>query len=416
MNPKVAIIGLGYVGLPLAMLFAAKGYQVFGIDHDHKKVQMLEAGLSYLMEVSNEEIQTLTNSAFSVSTTYQAINEVDSIILCVPTPLSESQLPNLSYVQTAIHDLIPFMKENQLVVLESSTYPGSTEEVVVPLFKRAGFIAGKSIAIGYSPERIDPGNAHYRLENIPKVISGVTSSCTEKIINLYKPIFSQLVPVSSPKVAEMAKMLENAQRFVNLTFMNEMARVCHELDLNIWEVIEATETKPYGYFPCKPGPGVGGHCIPVDPLYLKWKANQAGCLTEFIDLAKKINDDQPSYLVERIKALLPPEQGSTVLLLGLTYKGDSNDLRESVGPILAKTLVDEGFIVDVYDPFVEEVNLGTVTIKSTPFTTSSLRKYDLVVLVTDHSSFPYEEIASESKLVFDTRNCFKNGVSHIHKL
>lgn len=416
MKPKVAIIGLGYVGLPLAMLFSTKGYHVVGIDHDVNKVQMINEGISYLLEVSNEEIEKLTNSSFTATTTYQSISQVDAIILCVPTPLSGNQLPNLSYVQTAIHDLIPYMKEHQLIVLESSTYPGSTEEVLVPLFKQAGFIAGESISIGYSPERIDPGNSEYCLETIPKVVSGVTRSCTEKLINLYEPIFSQLVPVSSPKIAEMAKMLENAQRFINLAFMNEMARVCYELEINVWEVVEAAETKPYGFLPCKPGPGIGGHCIPVDPLYLKWKANQAGCLTEFIDLAKKINDDQPHYLVERIKELLPPNALPTILLLGLTYKSDSNDLREAVGPILAKNLLNEGFSVDVYDPFVEEIKIGADTLKSINLTNSSLTNYDLVVLVTDHSSLPYEDIMKQSQLVFDTRNRLENGMSHIHKL
>ncbi|MDQ0207861.1 nucleotide sugar dehydrogenase [Alkalicoccobacillus murimartini] len=418
MATKVAVIGLGYVGLPLASLFHKSGYDVVGIDVDPRKIKSLDKGESYLSDFTDKEIKKLTSSKrFSYTTDFQSIQTASAIILCVPTPLKDHQYPDLSYLESATHALLPFLKKGQLVVLESSTFPGTTEEVLVPLLQKSGLIIGEDLYIGYSPERIDPGNKDFTLAEIPKVVSGVTDRCREKTVSIYEKAFHKLVPVDSPRIAEMTKILENTQRLVNISFMNEMSQVCHQLGIDIWQVITAASTKPYGFTSYFPGPGIGGHCIPVDPLYLKWKANQENLDTPFIDLAKQVNDAQPSYIVSRLeKALSKEVKNPSILLIGLTYKKDVNDVRESVSIPIMEQIIDRGWSVDYHDPFMEDILVKDKQFKGVQLEPDILANYDAVLILTDHSHIDYNHLVEHSKLIVDTRNCIKGHYPHVIRL
>lgn len=412
----VAVIGLGYVGLPLATLFHDHNLQVIGIDVDAKKIESLKNGTSYLSDMTNTEIKTLTSSErFSYSSSFQSILPADAIVLCVPTPLRNHQYPDLSYLESAVKSMLPYLQKDQLVVLESSTFPGTTEEVLVPLLETSGLKVGKDLFVGYSPERIDPGNKQYSLTNIPKVISGVTEECLKKTGVIYSQVFETLVPVDQPRTAEMTKILENTQRLVNISFINEISQLCHQLDIDVWEVIQAASTKPYGFTAYYPGPGIGGHCIPVDPLYLKWKANQMNLQTPFIDLAKEVNDQQPDYIVSRMEKALD-KKDPKILLIGLTYKKDVNDVRESVSIPIMERMIDKGWSVQYFDPFIQEHSVKGKTYQSIDFSAESLSAFDIALILTDHSSIDYQSLIESSHKILDTRNCIKGDYKHVIRL
>lgn len=418
MTTQIAVIGLGYVGLPLATLFHKSGYNVVGIDIDARKLECLEKGTSYLSDYSDEDMQKLTASKrFRFSNDFKEIETAHAIILCVPTPLRNHQDPDLSFLESAAQAMLPHLRHGQLVVLESSTFPGTTEEVLVPLLEESGLKVGMDLFLGYSPERIDPGNVDYELEDIAKVVSGVSKACLQKVQVVYGKAFTSLVPVDNTRVAEMTKILENTQRLINISFMNEMSQICHELGIDIWQVIEAASTKPYGFTPYYPGPGIGGHCIPVDPLYLKWKANEQKLHTPFIDLAKKVNDKQPMYVVDRLeKALGSGKKNPSVLLVGLTYKKDVNDVRESVSLPVMEELIKRGWNVEYYDPFVQDITLQGKTYHSTSFDQKKLSSYDAAIILTDHSQIDYSALIKGVSLLFDTRNCIKGTYDHVIRL
>ncbi|MEJ8546237.1 nucleotide sugar dehydrogenase [Brevibacillus borstelensis] len=408
--PVVAIIGLGYVGLPLAMLFASKRVSVIGIDVDTKKVEMLHSGKSYLTDIHDCEVVSLFDTGcFTATDDFSQIRFAEAIILCVPTPLRDHSYPDLSYVQAAAKSLVPYLQNGHLVVLESSTFPGTTEEVLLPIFSWNGLKVGKDFYLGYSPERIDPGNKQFSLGDIPKVISGITPDCLEKVKEVYRFAFRQLVCVTTPKTAEMTKLLENCQRFVNISFMNEFAIICAEMGIDVWEVIEAAKTKPYGFTAYYPGPGIGGHCIPVDPLYLQWKAKQYDLEARFIQLSKVINDQMPDYIINRIIKALGTNQPITqqrILLLGLTYKKDVNDTRESTALAIYEKLDSLELNVCYHDPLVPQVKVNGRETKSVELFPESLSAFDCVVLLTDHTGLPYEMIGKHARLLFDTRGVF----------
>lgn len=406
---KIAIIGLGYVGLPLAQIFISKNYTVFGIDTDTKKIKSIKEGESYLSDVSNKDIKgMLRTDKFHVSSSFKNIVDADAIILCVPTPLSTKKTPDISYIENAIKSSLPFLKPGQLIILESSTYPGTTEEVIVPNISKKGFSIGKDFFVAYSPERIDPGQMSFTLEEIPKIVGGVTPHCTEKASVLYTSAFQQVVPVSSAKVAEMSKLVENAQRLINISFMNEIAMFCDKLDISIWEVIDACSTKPFGFTPYYPGPGIGGHCIPVDPLFLLWKAKGENLHLSLIEAANNINESIPDYVVDKvIKQIDQPISKATIYILGVTYKKNVNDTRESKALNIIERLLKLGAKVNYYDPFIPELVINQTVLQSTPIDSKILETSDCTLILTDHTGILYEKVAEKAKLIIDTRNALK---------
>ncbi|WP_243521147.1 nucleotide sugar dehydrogenase [Bacillus pseudomycoides] len=405
---KIGVIGLGYVGLPLALLFAQKGFQVFGIDLDKNKVKSLSKGISYIPDIQDKFInQMITEGFFQVSNNYSEIKNFDAIIICVPTPLSADKTPDLSYLQTAGKELIPLLKKGQLIILESSTYPGTTREVLQPILEKSGLIVGKDLYLAYSPERVDPGNSHFPLENIPKVVSGVTDSCSKYIYDLYCQVFKKVITVSSTEVAEMTKILENSFRFINISFINEFAILCDILNIDVWEVIHAAKTKPFGYTPFFPGPGIGGHCIPVDPLYLQWKAKQNGFDTQFIDLSNQINQSIPHYIVNQVQKLVEDRETPSILIYGVTYKKDIDDSRESSAYSIIGSLKKLGNTVYYHDPYVNEININGEKMVSVPLTDQLYQKIDCIVILVDHTQIPIQEILEKAKIIYDTRNVTK---------
>ncbi|SDY16601.1 UDP-N-acetyl-D-glucosamine dehydrogenase [Evansella caseinilytica] len=418
---SVAIIGLGYVGLPLAKLFVKNGFHVTGIDIDKAKIRELKRRKSYITDLSDLEIEALwSTGSFEATDKYERVSEAGACIICVPTPLKNNQVPELRYLQAAVKSISPFVQKGQLIVLESSTFPGTTEEVVQPMLEAGGRKAGTDFFLGYSPERIDPGNQQYQLEDIPKVISGVTGKCSDELDGLYSRVFTKTIRVSSPKVAEMTKVFENTQRFINISFMNEIAMVCHEMDIDIWEVIEAAATKPFGFVHYAPGPGIGGHCIPVDPLYLSWKAKQYEATTNFIELSKNINDQMPFYVIERLEKLLAAEgkalEQAAVLLIGLTYKKDVNDIRDSSAVIIFNALKERGTAVYFHDPLFMKYETKAGTVESAELSAEFIKKQDCVVILTNHTDVPYDLLLKHAPLIFDTRNQLKAKHSQVKYL
>jgi UDP-N-acetyl-D-glucosamine dehydrogenase len=403
---KIGIIGLGYVGLPLAQLFLEKGHTVYGIDVDERKINMLQKRQSYLSDFKKSEIRELfSKNSFHVGSSFDVIEKVDVVIICVPTPLDEHAQPDLKYVIRAAECSASYLRRGQLIVLESSTYPGTCEEQLKPILESSGFLVGRDISLAYSPERIDPGSK-WELALIPKVVGGVTQSCTNYAKQVYGSAFDQIVAVSSPRVAEMTKLLENCQRFLNISFMNSLLTICEKLDISLWEAIEAAGTKPYGFTKYYPGPGVGGHCIPVDPLYLLWKAREHNTDLPFIELCHQVNENMPGYIVERVGKSLSPKalKDSSVLVIGVTYKKDVNDMRESVSLSIMEKLMRAGVNVGYFDPYVEELKIGETTLHVTPLTSRNMKNFDCTLILADHSNIPYELLAAHSPLVIDTRN------------
>lgn len=406
---KIAVIGLGYVGLPLSNMFLEKGHTVFGIDVDAKKINSLLKNQSYLSDFSNEDIKKMFKMGnFHPGSSFEAIKKADAVIICVPTPLDKQANPDLTFVRAALSNSSPYIKSGQLIVLESSTYPGTTEEEIVPFLQSTGFDVGKDLFVAYSPERINPGEKQ-KISTIPKVVGGVTKACTDLAKTVYESIFDEVVVVSSPKVAELTKILENYQRFVNISVMNQLLMLCDEMDINLWEVISAASTKPYGFTPYYPGPGIGGHCIPVDPLYLLWKAKKYSIDLDFITFAHKVNEQMPEFILRKIeKELKKPINESYIFAIGVTYKKDVNDMRESMALRVIEKLINAGANVVFHDPFISEIRLGTSIMKSKSLESSELQQADCTLILTDHSSLPYEFIVQESSLVIDTRNSTQN--------
>ena len=418
----IAVIGLGYVGLPLAIRFSQEDFSVTGFDIDDEKVKLLIAGKSYIKHINAADIAAMSANGFKATTDFSKIAEVDVIIICVPTPLGVHNEPDLSFIHGTLENIKPYLKENQLLVLESTTYPGTTEEEIVPVIKNAGFNIGENFFIGYSPEREDPGNKKYSTKTIPKVVSGVTENCLDLTKALYDRIVDQTVPVSSPKVAEMTKILENIHRAVNIGLVNELKIVANKMDIDIYEVINAAATKPFGFTPYYPGPGLGGHCIPIDPFYLTWKAKEVGMNTRFIELAGEINTLMPHYVIQEVGEALNSVgkaiKGSKILVLGLAYKKNVDDLRESPSLELIDILVDKGALVDYCDPYFKSIphtRKHQIELNAKELSDDILKNMDLVLLATDHDGFDYDLIKKHSKMIIDTRGRFNKRNSKVRR-
>ncbi|MEK4434528.1 nucleotide sugar dehydrogenase [Paenibacillus sp. FSL K6-2862] len=408
---KAVVIGLGYVGLPMAVEMAHAGYRVHGIDIDAFKVARLRAGDSYVIGIEDEAIQSLTQAGlFTAGTDYAAVMQADVIIICVPTPLTADHQPDISYIAAAVDGMTPYLKEESLVILESTTYPGTTEEHVrQPLEAATGWRAGEQLYVCYSPERVDPGSASYGVKNTPKIIGGSTPACLSYGKEFYGSFLNEVVPVSSTTVAETAKLFENTFRSVNIALVNELTPACEQMGVDIWEVLNAAATKPFGYMPFYPGPGIGGHCIPIDPIYLSWAANRQGSDLQFITLADATNRQMPERVVQRAAALLEQAgtrvQGARIVLAGMAYKKDIDDLRESPALDVFRLLSAAGAEVVFTDPMVPVFRKddGSV-LQSQPAVPGLWTWADLVIVTTDHSGFNYQEMADHAKLIFDTRN------------
>jgi len=411
----IGIIGLGYVGLPLTREFLNAGFSVLGFDIDPVKVEKINRGESYIKHIQSGFIASYVKiNKFSATNDFTRLREVDVIIICVPTPLGEHKEPDLTFVLNTTKTIAANLRKGHVVVLESTTYPGTTEEELLPILESTGLQVGKDFFLGFSPEREDPGNKKFSTKTIPKIVSGVTEHCLDIIKTLYDQIIIQTVPVSSPRVAEAVKLLENIYRAVNIALVNELKTVFDRMGIDIWEVIEGAKTKPFGYHPFYPGPGLGGHCIPIDPFYLTWKAKEYDISTRFIELAGEINAYMPYYVVEKtIKALNAHKKsikGAKILLLGLSYKPDIDDLRESPALKIMELLMREGADVDYSDPYFPELpplRKYKFDKKSVNIVPKTLKNYDCIVITTNHSTFDYDMILEHAKLIVDTRNALK---------
>jgi len=401
----VQIVGLGYVGLPLAVLFVEQGFSVTGVDVDASKISSLIEGKSYVKDLTDDDLNAvLATGRFRATADYSDTSESEAIILCVPTPLSDRLTPDMSYLRAAVAETGKRLRPGQLIVLESSTYPGTTAEEMVPILEReSGLRAGYDFHVGYSPERIDPGNQTFKVRDIPKVVSGLTPACLGKTEALYAQVFGQIVKVSSPEVAEMTKLLENAYRLINISFMNEMAMLCDAMGIDLWEAIEAAKTKSFGYAAFYPGPGAGGHCIPVDPLYLQWRARGFGVKSGFIELSEKLNHAMVDYLLDKIYDRAG-EQPSLVVVYGVAYKKDVGDVRESSAIRLIERLLDQGVRIAYHDPHVPAIRIRERRLDSSELSDQLLREADCVIVMADHTGMPIERIAAISRCVIDTRN------------
>ncbi len=423
---RVGIIGLGYVGLPLALLYSEQKFRVTGFDVDARKVDTLAKGGSYIYRILPAEIQAAQKQGFTATSNYSEISAMDAIIICVPTPLNEYHEPDLSFITGTTHSIAPHLRTGQLVVLESTTYPGTTEEVMVPILEsenkhglkaaRGDALNSNEFLVAFSPEREDPGNTTVARRDIPKVVGGLNQPASEMACALYGSIFNRTVPVSSPAAAEMTKLLENIYRCVNIALVNELKLLCLRMGLNIWEVIEAASTKPFGFHPFYPGPGLGGHCIPVDPFYLSWKAKECDFRTRFIELAGEINTNMPYHVLASVAGALNRHKksvnGSRVLVLGVAYKKDIDDLRESPSLTIIELLQKEGARVSYHDPYFPLIGKGRkYDLQMKCASLDDLGQYDCVVIVTDHSDYDYGRIVRESQLVVDTRNATRSIAS-----
>ena len=421
-DAKIGIVGLGYVGLPLMIRYSQENFKVIGFDIDKSKVERLNRGESLIEHISSDDIKTSIEVGFEATTDFSRISEVEAIILCVPTPLNKYRQPDLSYVIATTESIAPYLRKNQIVSLESTTYPGTTEEELLPRLETEELKAGRDFYLVYSPEREDPGNPDFSTKTIPKVCGGYTENCLKAGMKLYEVIIDKIVPVSSTKAAEMTKLLENIHRSVNIGLVNEMKIVADKMGLDIHEVIDAAATKPFGFVAYRPGPGLGGHCIPIDPFYLTWKAREFGVHTRFIELAGEINDSMPDYVFKKISKALNEKKisinGANVLILGIAYKKNVDDMRESPSVILMEKLRDEGAMIAYSDPHVPHFPVmreHRFDLSSVELTPETLQKYDCVVLTTDHDKFDYEKIFESSKLIVDTRGKFRHNSDKIFK-
>jgi UDP-N-acetyl-D-glucosamine dehydrogenase len=412
-SAKAGVVGLGYVGLPLAMEMAHAGFQVTGIDLVKEKVDAVNSGVSYVPDIGSEVLRSVVSAnRMRATQALAAVEGLDTLNICVPTPLRKNKDPDLSYVIAAVEAIRIHIRPGQLIILESTTYPGTTREVVLPILEESGLRVGQDFFLAYSPERVDPANPIYTTRNIPKVVGGITPHCAEIAGLLYEQFIENVVPVSSTDCAEMVKLLENTFRSVNIALANEMALTCHSFGINVWEVIEAAKTKPFGFMPFYPGPGLGGHCIPVDPYYLTWKAKMNGCEPRLIELAGHINNQMPAFMVRRIADALnerrKPLKGSKILGLGVTYKRDTNDIRESPALQVLEGLCEKGASIYFCDPYVPSILIQGQTIKAVELTPHVLQSMDCVAILTDHSVFDYSMVAKFSPTILDTRNALKD--------
>lgn len=418
----IGIVGLGYVGLPLALRFSEEGYSVVGFDIDDFKVKRISEGQSYIEHIPSSAVQAAVSKSFSATTDFKEISRVDAIILCVPTPLNKYREPDLSFVLNTMDSIVPFLRKGQVVSLESTTYPGTTDEELKPRIESRGFKVGEDVFLVFSPEREDPGNPNFSTRTIPKVVGGYSPACLEVGVELYGGVIDKVVPVSSTKAAEMTKLLENIHRAVNIGLVNEMKIVADKMGIDIHEVIDAAATKPFGFVAYRPGPGIGGHCIPIDPFYLTWKAREYGLHTRFIELAGEINNAMPSYVVSKIAMALNDKEksvkGSKVLVLGISYKKNIDDMRESPSVFLMEKLRDDGAVVDYTDPHVPvfpKMREHKFDLSSIALTPTTIASYDCVVLATDHDKFDYDMIIKNAQLVVDTRGKYRKETRNLVK-
>lgn len=417
----VAVIGLGYVGLPLVLAAAEAGFHTLGVDVDDERIADLNKGVSPVTDIAGEEVERAINEGrFEPTSDFSRLSQADIQIICVPTPLRH-ELPDMSYIEAAATKIAEHLRPGCLVILESTTYPGTTEELLKGLLEAGGLRAGEDFHLGFSPERIDPGNQEFGLKNVPKVIGGLDEASGDAMEAFYSSFVDKVVRVSSPSVAETAKLLENTFRHINIALVNEMAILCHDLGVDIWEVIDAAATKPFGFTPFYPGPGWGGHCIPVDPAYLSWRVRQMGGTAHFVELAREINARMPGYVVQRISEALNDHgkslSSSRVLILGVAYKPEVADIRESPAIEILERLRKAGAEVTFHDPHVEEVVLKTETMKRAELNAVALREADIVVAVTNHSTYDWNDIAERSRVILDTRNALRDtGANNVIRL
>jgi UDP-N-acetyl-D-glucosamine dehydrogenase len=417
---RVGIVGLGYVGLPLAVEFAKAGFQVTGIDVNTQKVERVNAGDSYVGDISSEALSALVKGGkLRATTDFRVVGELDTVNICVPTPLRKTKDPDMSFIVSSCQEIASNFHAGMLIILESTTYPGTTAELLLPVFEKSGLRVGEDFFLCFSPERVDPGNAKYQTRNIPKVVGGTTAACTRMGSLFYSQALATVVPVSSTQVAEMVKLLENTFRMINIGLVNEMALMCDRIGINVWEVIEAAATKPFGFMPFYPGPGLGGHCIPIDPFYLSWKTKQAGIEARFIELAGYINGQMPHFVVDKIQNALndagKPVKGTHIHILGVAYKKDIDDIRESPALDVMLLLQRRGARLSYSDPYVPRLQLDGIDLSAQPESVAG--EADCAVIVTDHSAFDYRRIAGTARLVVDTRNALKGvNSSHIVRL
>jgi UDP-N-acetyl-D-glucosamine dehydrogenase len=412
-NGQIGIVGAGYVGLPLAEVFAEGGNKVLLVETSPEKVELVKRGESYIQDVESADLKRLVDAgSIDITSDYDALKEVEAILIALQTPLSAQREPDLSIVLGAVADIAPRLQKGQLVVLESTTYPGTTREQLLPVLERSGLKAGEDFHLAFSPERVDPGREDWTTKNTPKIVGGITPACTEKAVALYERALDTVHPVSSPEAAELTKLLENIFRSVNIALVNELAQLCDRMNIDVWEVVGAAATKPFGFMSFQPGPGLGGHCMPIDPFYLTWKAREYDFYTEFIELAGKVNENMPWWCLGKTTRALNSEQkalkGSQVQILGVSYKADIGDTRESPALKLIELLQDEGAVVSYHDPFVSE--LPEHGLSSTPLDPSGV---DCLVIVTAHSGIDYDELVDKASLVVDLRNATgANGTSN----
>jgi UDP-N-acetyl-D-glucosamine dehydrogenase len=420
-SAKVAVVGLGYVGLSLAVALGRTGFRVLGIEVDLEKVSLIKAGSSYIGDVADRDLRELVSRGrLSATASFEGVAEANVIVICVPTPLRKSKEPDISFILGALDSLLPHLQHGQLIVLESTTYPGTTEEVLQPRLEARGFTIGGDLFLAFSPERVDPGNPQFGTENIPKVVGGVTPVCTELAATFYEQVTREVHRVSNPRVAETAKLLENTFRSVNIALANELALACRAIKVNPWEVIEAAATKPFGFMPFYPGPGTGGHCIPLDPHYLSWKVRLNGFEPRFIALADEINHGMPRHVVSLVMDALNERgaclRGARILVLGVTYKRDVADVRESPALEIIGMLAEKGADVGYADPFVPQLAVGDLKLTASAVTPETLAASDCLVLVTDHRAFDYAGILRSARLVVDVRNALRGADRDRHKI
>jgi UDP-N-acetyl-D-glucosamine dehydrogenase len=410
---KISVVGLGYVGLPIAIAFARKNFKVLGLELDNDRLRNIKNKKSYISDVSTAQLKRVVESGKFVATSdFKNLKDIDVIIICVPTPLKRKYYPDISYIKGAVKSISKNIKKGALVILESTTYPGTSEEVIVPLLEESGFKHGQGFYLCFSPERIDPGNQAFPLEKIPKVVGGISREAATMAVLVYSQIIKKVVPVSSVKVAEITKLLENTFRLVNIGLIDEIAMMCHKMGVNIWEVINAAKTKPFGFMPFYPGPGVGGHCIPKDPLYLYWKAKSFGFKSKFIKLASDVINYMPSYVVERVGQALAQEgknlKKSRILVMGVTYKKDIKDLRKSPALDIIEVLQKEGARVSYHDPLIPYLKMERINLESIDLKKGAIKNFDACIIATDHTAVNYKFLLSQAKLIFDARNVYND--------
>ncbi len=422
-DAKIGVIGLGYVGLPLAIEFVQAGFKVLGIDIDKNKIELINNGENYIKDIDDDILKNaIEDNSLKATDDFSLVKDMDSISICVPTPLNKQKDPDISFIVAVMDKIKEYLHKDMALILESTTYPGSTKELILPYINDHGFEIGGDFFLCFSPERIDPGNKHFKTSNTPKVIGGITNNCTKTGVSLYQCIVNKVVDVSSTETAEMVKLLENTFRAINIGLANEIAIMCEKLGVNVWEVIDAAATKPFGYMKFSPGPGLGGHCIPIDPHYLSWKLKTLDYEARFIQLAGEINTNMPNHVLNLISTHLNNMEkslnGSKILIIGVAYKKDINDTRESPALDIIQLLITSGTVIDYYDTYVPNLQFSNISIESlTSLEEKNLNTYDACVIVTDHSNIDYETIYNHCELIIDTRNVFydKNG-DHIKRL